>query len=424
MKKLKKGLPSGFAMVLGFGALILAGFLLLLLPVSQAKPVSALDCFFVSTSAICVTGLTPVDISEVFTLFGQNVIMMLFQIGGLGFAVIVVFFLSTISKSGMYSRTLLRESLGFSASVKIKKVVQFTLLSTFTLEGVGALLLLTQFIKDYPFAEALHKAIFHSISAYNNAGFDLFSTSMVGYNTNPVVCLTIGGLIVLGGLGYFVYYDIIKFKRRRHLALHSKIVISTTIVLIVLGTVVLKLTEGESWLISLFHSISTRTAGFFASDLSTIQSSTALVMIILMFIGASPGSTGGGIKTTTFFAVLATGIRTFRNGEAKVFGRRISQDSEKQAFSLLSMALNLCLCATFILTITEDAGFLQILFEVVSAFATVGLSMGITSGLSAIGKLVIILVMFTGRVGIISIITSTHSKEKYVTYPDEVISIG
>lgn len=424
MKKLKRGIPTGFAMVIGFGILILVGFLSLLLPVSQKEPTSALDCLFVATSAICVTGLTPVDISSSFTLFGQNMIMLMFQTGGLGFAVIVVFLLSAMSRTGLYSKTLLRESLGFSNSVTVKKIVKYTLLSTFIIEAIGASVLFSVFVKDFPVTEALHKAVFHSISAYNNAGFDLFTTSMTRYADNPVVMITVATLIALGGLGYFVYYDMLHYRRRRHLSLHSKIVLSTTFWLIVSGTVALRLTGGESWLVSFFHSVSTRTAGFFASDLSGIGNSTALVMIILMFIGASPGSTGGGIKTTTFYTIFFSATRAFRKSEATVFSRRISPDSERKAFALLSISICVTILALLLLTISEDEDFIKLFFEVISAFATVGLTMGVTGELTAFGKLVIILVMFIGRVGIISIITATHSRESLVTFPEEAISIG
>lgn len=411
-------------MLLGFGLIILWGFLMLLLPISQENPVSALDCLFVATSAVCVTGLTPVDISLDFTLFGQNIIMLLFQIGGLGFAVIVVFILSAMSRSRLYSKTLLRESLGFKNSVSVMRIIKYTLLSTFTIELIGAILLFIAFRKDYPLAEAMHKAVFHSISAYNNAGFDLFSTSMVGYNTSPLVCLTISSLIILGGLGYFVYYDLLRYRRRKHLALHSKIVLWTTAVLLIVGTILLKISSGESWLISYFHSVSTRTAGFFASDISDMNNASAFLMIILMFIGASPGSTGGGIKTTTFFTIFMSATRTFRKSEATVFSRRIGRDSTEKAFSLLSVSLSVVILALFVLCITEDAPFIKLLFEVISAFATVGLTMGLTSNLTIIGKITIILVMFIGRVGIISIITATHSEEALVHFPEEEISIG
>ena len=197
-------------MVLGFFLTILLGFLLLLMPVSQKEPVSIVDLFFVATSAVCVTGLTPVDISQVFSVFGQTVIMFLFQVGGLGFAVIVVFVLYAVSSTNFSVKNLVRESLGFSPSAKIGRILKYTLLSTLTIEFIGALLLFLSFRKIFPLGKAIYNSVFHSISAYNNAGFDLFSTSLVSFNQNPLVLITVAVLIILGGIGYIVYYDLLK----------------------------------------------------------------------------------------------------------------------------------------------------------------------------------------------------------------------
>lgn len=411
-------------MVLGFFLTILLGFLLLLMPVSQKEPVSIVDLFFVATSAVCVTGLTPVDISQVFSVFGQTVIMFLFQVGGLGFAVIVVFVLYAVSSTNFSVKNLVRESLGFSPSAKIGRILKYTLLSTLTIEFIGALLLFLSFRKIFPLWKAIYNSVFHSISAYNNAGFDLFSTSLVSFNQNPLVLITVAVLIILGGIGYIVYYDLLMYRKKKHLSLHSKIVFLMTGLLLVTGTVILKLTENESWLISFFHSVSCRTAGFFASDLTLLSSSGILIMVFLMFIGASPGSTGGGLKTTTFYSILFSTTKIFRGGNTTVFNRTISKDSITKAFGLFSLALAIIICAFFFLTVTENASFEALLFETVSAYATVGLTVGVTPNLTLWGKIIIICVMFIGRVGAISIITSINYNHTEIKYPDERVCIG
>ena len=411
-------------MVLGFFLTILLGFLLLLMPVSQKEPVSIVDLFFVATSAVCVTGLTPVDISQVFSVFGQTVIMFLFQVGGLGFAVIVVFVLYAVSSTNFSVKNLVRESLGFSPSAKIGRILKYTLLSTLTIEFIGALLLFLSFRKIFPLWKAIYNSVFHSISAYNNAGFDLFSTSLVSFNQNPLVLITVAVLIILGGIGYIVYYDLLMYRKKKHLSLHSKIVFLMTGLLLVTGTVILKLTENESWLISFFHSVSCRTAGFFASDLTLLSSPGILIMIFLMFIGASPGSTGGGLKTTTFYSILFSTTKIFRGGNTTVFNRTISKDSITKAFGLFSLALAIIICAFFFLTVTENASFEALLFETVSAYATVGLTVGVTPNLTLWGKIIIICVMFIGRVGAISIITSINYNHTEIKYPDERVCIG
>lgn len=423
-KKIPLRLPVGAVMIIGFFLTILIGFLFLLLPVSQKEPVGLVDLFFVATSAVCVTGLTPVDISQVFTVFGQIVVMSMFQIGGLGFAVIVVFVLHTVSFTRFSAKNLVRESLGFSPSAKIGKILKYTLLSTLIIELAGAFFLFLSFRKFFPFGEAVFKSVFHSISAYNNAGFDLFSTSLISYNSNPLVLITVAVLIVLGGTGYIVYYDLLMYRRKRHLSLHTKIVFLMTSLLLVMGTVFLKFTEKESWLISFFHSVSCRTAGFFASDLTSLSSPGILVMIFLMFIGASPGSTGGGIKTTTFYTILSSTTKIFRGGRTTIFNRTISKDSVTKAFGLFSLALAIILFAFFLLTVTEEGSFSALLFETVSAYATVGLTVGITPELSFWGKIIIICVMFIGRVGAISIITSINYKHEEIYYPEERVCIG
>lgn len=424
MKKGRRKLPVGAAIAVGFLLTILLGFLLLLLPSSQKNEVAALDCLFISTSAVCVTGLCPIDISKDLTLSGQNIVMLLIQVGGLGFAVIVVFILQTMSRTRFFSKTLVRESLGFKNSVSLNKILKYTLLSTFIIEILGAAVFLTRFIKLFPLPEALHKSVFHSVSAFNNAGFDLFSTSMTRFSDDPVVLINTAVLIIMGGLGYIVYYDALMYKRRRCLTLHTKIVLLMTSVLLVVGTILFKLTGSGSLLVSFFHSASSRTAGFFASDFATAGDAMAFLTIMLMFIGASPGSTGGGIKTTTFFTICLSTTKIFNGKRSEIFNRRISRQSILKAFGLLSLALFVVAAGTFVLSITEDFQFLPLLFETVSAYATVGLTMGVTPGLSVAGKVVIVLIMYIGRVGAITLVSAIRQPADNIDRPEEDIQIG
>ncbi len=424
MKKGRRKLPVGAAIAIGFLLTILLGFLLLLLPFSQKNEVAALDCLFISTSAVCVTGLSPIDISKDLTLFGQNVVMFLIQVGGLGFAVVVVFLLQTMSRTRFFSKTLVRESLGFKNSVSLNRILKYTLLSTFVIELLGASVFFTRFIRLFPFSEAVHKSIFHAVSAFNNAGFDLFSTSLTRFSDDPVVLINAAVLIIMGGLGYIVYYDALMYKRRRCLTLHTKIVLLMTSVLLVAGTILFKLTGNGSFLVSFFHSASSRTAGFFASDFATAGDAMAFLTIILMFIGASPGSTGGGIKTTTFFTICLSTTKIFNGKRPEIFNRRVSRESILKSFGLLSLALFVVTTGTFVLTITEGHNFLPLLFETVSAYATVGLSMGVTTGLSAAGKVVIVLIMYIGRVGAITLVSAIRPPADNIDRPEENIQIG
>lgn len=335
-----------------------------------------------------------------------------------------MFVLYAVSSTNFSVKNLVRESLGFSPSAKIGRILKYTLLSTLTIEFIGALLLFLSFRKIFPLGKAIYNSVFHSISAYNNAGFDLFSTSLVSFNQNPLVLITVAVLIILGGIGYIVYYDLLMYRKKKHLSLHSKIVFLMTGLLLVTGTVILKLTENESWLISFFHSVSCRTAGFFASDLTLLSSPGILIMIFLMFIGASPGSTGVGLKTTTFYSILFSTTKIFRGGNTTVFNRTISKDSITKAFGLFSLALAIIISAFFFLTVTENASFEALLFETVSAYATVGLTVGVTPNLTLWGKIIIICVMFIGRVGAISIITSISYNHTEIKYPDERVCIG
>ena len=397
--------PAGRLITLGFAAAILFGTFLLLLPIS-VKPdaeVSFIDALFTSTSAVCVTGLIAIDTADHFTPFGQSVVAFLIQIGGLGVTSVGVGLILAVGKHiGIKGRLLAQEGLNVTGVKGIIRLVKSVLLMTLCFELAGAVLSFIVFIQDYPLPRAIGTSIFHSIAAFNNSGFDIFGglRNMIPYQSDILLNFTTCFLIIFGGLGFLVILDILKNRSFKKLTLHSKVVITTTVILLAVGTLLLKATENISWLGAFFHSVSARTAGFSTYSIGDFTNAGLFVLIILMFIGASPGSTGGGIKTSTFF-VLVQSVRslvTKKNFEA--FHRSIPADRISKAYVISLLSILVVCIATFLLCILEpDLDFVQILFEVVSAFGTVGLSTGITPNLIPLSKFIIILVMFIGRLG-------------------------
>lgn len=402
-------------LALGFGALILLGALLLNLPIATktGESIGFINSLFTSASAVCVTGLVVVNTAKYWSLFGQIVIIVLIQMGGLGFmtlATIVALLLG--KKITLKERLIIKEQLNQETMSGLVKLTKYVIFSTFIIEGVGALLLSTRFIPIYGPVKGIWFSIFHAISAFCNAGFDIIGNSVMIFVGDIIINMTIGFLIIIGGLGFSVYIDISRYKSFKRLHLHSKIVISVTIILILTGTILfyiierhnpatlLNLTKGEKVLSSFFQSVITRTAGFNSVDISALRDTTAFIMIILMFIGGSPSSTAGGIKTTTFGTILLTTISVIKgNKDVVIFKRRLSQNIINRSLAIASIGLILILAVSILLTITEDAVFLDLLFETTSAFGTVGLTRGITPSLSNIGKIIIILTMYAGRVG-------------------------
>lgn len=406
--------------VLSFLLIILTGAFFLMLPISSRSgrftdPITAL---FTATSATCVTGLVVVDTGTYWSLFGQIVILILIQLGGISYMTLLTFLALLLRRQVfLHERIILQETLN---SWSIRGVVRLARLVFFTVilfEGIGAFLLFFVFIKSFPLWTSIKFSIFHSISAFCNAGFDLLGgfKSFTGYVDNVALNLIITSLVIFGGIGFIVLYDLrSNHLNWRKLTIHSKIAILTTIILIILGILVIGLLEcknlGTIGNLSLkgkvlaiyFQSVTPRTAGFSTINIGNLRSATLLFIIFLMFIGASPGGTGGGIKTVTF-TVLIFAVRSILMGydNVEIMGRKLYWESVRKAWALLFLSIGLIFIGWFILLLSERFAPLNLLFEVVSAFGTVGLSTGITPSLSIIGRIVLILIMYLGRVGLV-----------------------
>ncbi len=424
-------MQPGLKLALGFMLLIAIGTLLLYLPVSHQDgvDVSLIDALFISTSAICVTGLTPLDISKTLSDFGSTVLMLLIQFGGLGYAVVAVLIIRLASgKIDASTGNLLRDSLGADHKIGTRRLLGVALSVTGIIELLGAGLLFAAFSQRYPVGRAIYLSVFHSVSAFNNAGFDLFSDSMMKWNNNPLVLITIASLIALGGLGFILYNDLIEHVRtRKKIAVHTKIVLSTTLLLILAGTVLFRIIlPGIDWKNAFFQSVTTRTAGYFSYDQSALPPAGVVLTIVLMFIGASPGSTGGGVKTTSFYTAVKASFSLLLGKNPTSFKREISSESVMKAFFVIIISVLLVAAASFLLTITDpEFSSDKILYEVVSAYATVGLTMGITPSISTAGKIILIIMMFLGRVGFMTIITAFARKRAAgARYLEEKVIIG
>lgn len=438
-------------MVIGFGAVILLGALILNLPVATAngESIGFLNALFTSTSAVCVTGLVVVDTSTYWSEFGQLVIITLIQTGGLGFMTIATMFsLLTRKKINLRERLLIQESLNQRDLSGLVRLTRYIILMTFTIEGIGALLLSMVYIPKLGVLRGIWYSIFHSISAFCNAGFDLMGSisgefsSLTSFVDNTLINLVICSLIILGGIGYPVLLDAITNKKFSKLNVHSKIVINTTAILIAIGFIFIfiaefnsKLSLGtlnmkEKFLSSVFQSVTLRTAGFNTIDLTLLSESTLFLMMILMLIGASPASTGGGLKTTTVATLFLT-VKSFIIGkeDIEVYQRRISNTTVKKSLGIFFIGVSIVLFGTLMLTIVNpEFTLLESSFEVISAYATVGLSIGGTPSLTILGKVIIIILMFLGRVGSLTIFIALLSKnskiKSKVRYPEGKIIVG
>ncbi len=424
-------MQPGLKLALGFMLLIAIGTLLLYLPVSHqdGADMSLIDSLFVATSAICVTGLTPVDISQTLSLFGSTVLMLLIQVGGLGYAVIAVIIIRLASgRIDASTGNLLRDSLGADHRIDTKRLLKAALSVTALIELMGAALLFISFSERYPFWRAVYLSVFHSVSAFNNAGFDLFSDSMMKWNTDALVLITIASLIALGGLGFILYNDLFEhFRNGKKISVHTKIVLSTTAFLIISGTVLFRLVLPDiDWKNAFFQSVTTRTAGYFSYDQTILPPAGVALTIVLMFIGASPGSTGGGVKTTSFYTAVKAAFSLLLGRNPAAFKREISQESVMKAFFVIIISVLLVAAAAFLLTVTDPQFTAdKILYETVSAYATVGLTMGITPYISTGGKIILIIMMFLGRVGFMTIITAfARRRASGARYLEEKVIIG
>ncbi|MFD1401231.1 TrkH family potassium uptake protein [Robinsoniella peoriensis] len=430
MKFFKKQSP-GRLIALGFALVIFAGALILMLPISvnDGAEVSFINALFTSTSAVCVTGLIAIDTAEHFTVFGRTVVALLIQIGGLGVtAVGVTFILAAGKRVGIKGRLLVKEAMNLNSFKGVVRLVKAVLLMTLCFEGAGVILSFIVFVQDFPPLDALGISLFHSVAAFNNSGFDILGglQNLIPYQNNVLLNLTTCGLIIFGGLGFLVILDIIKTRSFKKLRLHSKVVITMSIFLLAIGTILLKLTEDITWLGAFFQSVSARTAGFSTYPIGSFTNAGLFVLTILMFIGASPGSTGGGIKTSTFFALMQATKSSATNQHSSAFRRKIPTEVITKAFIITFLALLVVCTGTFALCILEpDCSFIQLFFEVTSAFGTVGLSTGITPDLCVASKVVLIITMFIGRLGPLTIASLWAFKAtSNVSYTEETIIIG
>ncbi|MGE5577728.1 MAG: TrkH family potassium uptake protein [Syntrophothermus sp.] len=432
------------ALVFGFAALIFAGGILLSLPISSAtsKPVPFLDALFTATSAVCVTGLVVVDTATRYSIFGQVVILLLIQMGGLGIMTMTTLLALLLGKRiNLRERLRIQEGLNQYSMAGVVALTKTVLIMSMLFEGTGALLLAFRFVPEFGWGRGLYFSLFHSVSAFNNAGFDLMGNflSLTRYVADPLVSLTIAGLIIFGGLGFTVILGIYRKRRFSRLSFHAKLVLIITVVLLALGTIVIlaleygnnatigRLSFGDKLLASFFQSVTPRTAGFNTVDIGKMRSASLFFLIMLMFIGASPASTGGGIKTTTAGVLLLAVWSMVRgNRDVEALHRRIPGEIVLRALTVAILAMLLLVGATMLLSITEPFEFLKILFEATSAFATVGLTTGITPSLSAAGKILIIILMYSGRVGPMTVAVAVANRQKVapIRHPEEKVVVG
>jgi trk system potassium uptake protein len=432
-------------LVLGFSFIILIGAFLLTLPAAtvDGKGLPWLDALFTATSATCVTGLVVVDTGTTFTLFGQLVILALIQIGGLGFMTFATLFALILGKRiSLKERLLIKESLNNLSIDGVVRLVKRILIFTAVIELIGGILLAIRFSFDMPLPKAIYFGFFHAISNFNNAGFDIMGDfrSLTGYVDDPLVTLVVCTLITLGGIGFIVMNEVYEYRQTRRFSLHTKIVFVMSSILVVFGTILIFILEYHNpktlqplsplgkFLASLYQAVTPRTAGSNTLNIPDLTQPTLFLIIFLMFIGASPGSTGGGIKTTTFATLLGAVWSNIKGKDDVIFFRnRILYDTIYKALTVTVSGLFVVMMITMLLTITEpNKDFLMILFEATSAFATVGLSMGLTPELSPVGKILIILTMFAGRVGPLTIAyaVALHRKPDPFKFPKGRIMIG
>lgn len=437
-KKIRKfRISPYFKIIFSFMLIIFLGSLLLMLPISHKGDLEYIDALFVSTSASCVTGLNTLpNVVDYFTIFGKIILVILMEIGGLSIITIATFAMVIFGrKLGISSRMFLSSALNQNNQRGILDLLKSIVIISFSIQGVFIIINLIILLlsgKGYSFFTALGISAFHTASSFNNAGFDIFgSNSMIDFSTNIALNISTIILIVLGGLGFMVIIDIIHLRENKHLSFHSKIVIIMTMLLIVIPTVVFRFTMNVTWLESLFTSVTARTAGFTTIDFSEKMAETSAypLFLILMFIGASPSSTGGGVKTTTFFTILITIVFAIVGKKPKVFKRNIAEESIIKSFSLILMSMfYVLLLISGLKVFNPEISMNALVFEAFSAFGTVGVSMGITSSLAFGSKILIIITMFIGRVGPLSFVSfwskSFMQDNQNVQFIEEKIIIG
>lgn len=433
-----------------FAAVILVGGMLLWLPISASKGhLRFVDALFTSTSAVCVTGLVVVDTGKDLSTLGQIITMLLIQVGGLGIITFSTIFFVLMGRGISFKgREIVQSSFLHTPRRDMIVIVKFILLFTFIIEACGAFFLFLRFLQDFPLGWAIYQSVYHAISAFNNAGFSLFSESLVRYQGDWIVNLVVMGLIVHGGIGFIVQYEVLSRlrKRQKKLSLHAKIVLLSTIILIASGAFLFYLFERNNvirdmpvltkCLTCLFQSVTPRTAGFNTVPIGALTNSALLLLLILMFIGASPGSTGGGVKTTSAaLLVMLMWNRAKGNLEVNMFSRTVPREVVSRSVSIIFASLFAVALVWSVLLVSGGGElipeasrrlFVEYLFDTVSAFGTVGLSMGITSALNDLQKCALIVMMFAGRVGPLTLAFSlSRAKEKpQVTYAEEGVMVG
>lgn len=452
MKNKNLSMSTTQIILFSFLVTIFVGSILLSLPICSAtgKGVSYLDALFTATTSTCVTGLVTLPTVTSWSIFGQIIILVLIQIGGLGIITIMSGLMLMLNKKmGIGDHLLIQDAFNLNSMSGLSKFVKNVLFGTFIIEGAGAILYMFVFVPEFG-AKGIWISVFNSISAFCNAGIDIISdNSLCNYATNPLVNFVTSALIILGGIGYIVWWDVLRILKTRssknkkifrHLTLHSKIAITFTIALVFIGGVLIFIFEYTNPLtigdlsffdkiqVSLFQSVTTRTAGFASVPQENLTNSSALTSLILMLIGGSPVGTAGGIKTVTIAVLICSSYATIRNKKsATLFGRRISEGSVKKAVAVVIAFFVICSISTILLLSSDSISVIDALYETVSATATVGLSRNLTANLNVFGKIIIIVTMYFGRVGPISLAVAFGSKnesQNVISEPTEDISIG
>ena len=430
--------PAILALI--YATFIALGGVVLFLPFSNTGDVSFSDALFTAASAVTVTGLVVVDTGSDFTLIGQVVIALLIQIGGLGLVTFAVLLLSLLGQTiGMSQRLVLRDELGQTGMSEVMGLVRVVVVVALIAEGLATLILMTVFVPEFGWTHGFWQALFHAISAFNNAGFSLFSDSLSGYVADPVINITITLLFILSGLGFVVLADLKRHRRWSGLSLHSKLMLSGTAGLIGFACVMFAALEwnnpatlggldgtGARVLASWFQAVTPRTAGFNTLDYAAMEDSTTVMTMALMLVGGGPSSTAGGIKVTTLIVLVLATLAFFRRQERlHVFGRSLGLSEVMKVLALTALSIFIVLIGLFLASITYEGDFLDLLFEVCSAFGTVGLSRGATGELDDFGRAVIILIMFVGRLGPLTLafFLATQTKPK-VGYPEGKVLLG
>jgi Trk-type K+ transport systems, membrane components len=443
MKTFVNSLKPAQIIAVGFILIILLGTASLLLPMAtqSGEKTSVLDALFTATSATCVTGLTTVSTMDHWTHFGQLMILLMNEIGGLGFMMVVVVLRSIARQdSTLKYNLIINESYNFANTGKAFSLIKSTTKIMIVIQVLGAIFLSFDFIPRFGLRRGVWYSVFHAVSAVSNAGFDLFGNSFISFANNSYVLIVMSLLILSGGFGYIIWMDLLNYKRRTRLSLHTRIALVMTIVLVFGGAFLFMLINTSFYNGNMFNyicqsfflSISPRTAGFEIIDYNRMGYAAVLLTMILMFIGGTSGSTSGGIKTTTF-GVLLLNIRAILRGEERtVFHQRtIPKSVTMQVYEVIFLYISVTLVASFVLLLTEtlpeNNGIEYIFFEVIAAISTAGFSMGLTPNLTVFGKFVVIFLMFIGRIGLFTIIYSVnrrHTKEEYFKYPEEPVIIG